>query len=382
MPSAEPSLALVRDTLQLRYPAAWAEDWDRVGLICGDPDDPVRRVLFAVDPHPAVVAEAAQWGADLVVTHHPLLLRGVHSVAADTAKGSVVHQLIRAGCGLLAMHTNADAAPDGVNDALADIAGLGDRTPLVASPAHDIDKLVVFVPPDHRVALAEAIFAAGAGRIGGYDSCAYWSSGRGQFRPQPGAQPFVGTDGVVEVVAEDRLEAVIPRSARGRVVAALRAAHPYEEPAFDVVELVNPRPGVGIGRIGALPVTMTVREVARGLSAQLPNTVTGVRIAGDPDRQVEVAALCSGAGDSLLSAVRATPADVYITADLRHHPVDEHLAAGGCPVIDLSHWASEWPWLPNAARQLRSDLARAGADIETRVSTLVTDPWRDLLRSM
>ncbi len=376
-----PTLGAVRDLLQRRYPPGLAESWDRVGLVCGDPAQPVRRVLFAVDPHPLVAAEAREWGADLVVTHHPLLLRGVHSVAADTAKGAVVHALITAGCGLLAMHTNADSAPGGVNDALADIAGVAGTTPLVPSPADAVDKLTVHVPATHRAAVADAVFAAGAGRIGEYDSCGYWTAGTGQFRPDADARPYLGTVGTLETVAEDRLEVVLPRRLRYPVVAAMLAAHPYERPAFDVLETANPRPGSGIGRIGGVAAEQTtVGDLAARMAAGLPATAGGVRIAGDPRTMVRTVALCSGAGDSLLDAVRRTDADVYITSDLRHHPVDEHLAAGGCPVIDLPHWASEWPWLPVAAGALESDAAALDLSVHTRVSTVVTDPWTHLVR--
>ncbi len=369
-----PTLAEVVAALQRRFPPSLAESWDRVGLVCGDPDTAVERILFAVDPTLAVAQEAVEGGAHLLVTHHPLLLRGVHTVATTTGKGRVVHRLISGGCGLFTMHTNADAAQGGTNAALAGLLGLRDVQPLVAADGPAIDKLVVFVPPEHRASVMQSLFAAGAGRIGDYDSCAYWTDGTGQFRPTAGAQPFIGRPGEISEVAESRIEVVLPRARRHAVIASLRAAHPYEEPAFDVWETVAPSP-LGIGRIGTLAPPTTLRAFAETVAGILPETSAGLRVAGDPERIVRTVAICSGAGDSLLAAVRATGADVYLTADLRHHPADEHLAENGCALIDASHWASEWPWLQGAAADLAADLGAAGFTVEAHVSSTSTDPW-------
>lgn len=360
--------------LDRRFPPGLAEDWDRVGLVVGDPAAPVQMIWFAVDPTDAVAREAVEGGAGLLVTHHPLLLRGVHSVAATTGKGRVIHRLITGGCGLFTMHTNADAAAGGTNATLAELLHLRDVQPLTTGPGPAVDKLVVFVPPTHREALLQALFAAGAGHLGDYDSCAYWTEGTGQFRPQPGAAPYLGEVGRVEHVAESRIELVLPAHRRAAVVQALRSAHPYQEPAYDLWPTVT-MATEGIGRIGVLPEPISLRDFGERVAGVLPGTPTGVRVAGDPDRSVRTVAICSGAGDSLLAAVRATPADVYLTADLRHHPADEHLGAAGCALVDVSHWASEWPWLDGAAQALAADLAATGFTVDTHVSRLSTDPW-------
>jgi len=272
------SVADVVRVLEHRYPPATAEDWDAVGLVAGDPAAPVRRVLFAVDPVSAVLDEAVEWGADLVVTHHPLLLRGIHSVAATTFKGALLHRLIRSGIALYAAHTNADAAVGGVADALAAAVGLVDTVPLVA-----------------------------------------------------------GDDAAT-----------------------------------------------GIGRVGTLATPTTLRAFAQGVADAVPRTAQGVRFAGDPDGRVERVAVVGGSGDSLFDAVRAAGVDAYVTADLRHHPASElreraeFEADGGTAtpyLVDLAHFASEWPWLAYAARDLEADLAARGTTVETRVSTLRTDPW-------
>lgn len=369
------TLADVVDLLEARYPPRTAEDWDAVGLVAGDPAAPVRKVLLAVDPTEEVAAEALRWGADLVVTHHPLYLRGTSTVAATTPKGRVVHHLLAGGCGLYVAHTNADAAADGVAQALADALGLVDTRPLVPRPGAALDTLVTFVPREHTQALLDALAAAGAGRLGEYERAAFTSPGTGTFRPLPGARPAVGEVGTAAQVAEDRLEIVLPRERRTSVLAALRAAHPYEEPAFTLVAQATQQAETGTGRVGQLPAPVPLRAFAAQVAAVLPATPQGIRVGGDLDAEVRTVAVCGGAGDSLLGEARRSGADVYLTADLRHHPASEHLADGRPFLVDATHWASEWPWLPRAAEVLRSDAAARGARLDLRVSTLVTDPW-------
>ena len=271
MESISCTLAEVVECLEALYDPSWAESWDAVGLVCGDPEQAVRKVLFAVDPVAVVVDEALGWGADLVVTHHPLYLRGTTSVAATTFKGRVVHRLIRGGAALYAAHTNADVADPGVSDALARAVGLtGDLRPL--------------------------------------------------------------------------------------------------QPSVD-----DPRRG--LGRIGDLPAPMPLGEFAALAASGLPRTAGPLRVAGDPGRPVRTVAVCGGAGDSLLGTARAAGVDVFLTADLRHHPASEHMEADGPALVDASHWATEWPWLADAARRLTSALAARGITVEARVSDAVTDAW-------
>jgi dinuclear metal center YbgI/SA1388 family protein len=261
------TLGDVLDTLERAYPAALAESWDTgIGLTCGDRDDPVTGVLLAVDVDAVTVAETASVGAQLLLTHHPLLFRPVQSVAAGTAKGSLVHLMIRSGLAHAAAHTNADTAVGGVNDALAAVLGLGGTRPLLPHP-----------------------------------------------------------DGVT-----------------------------------------------GSGRVGALAEPLTLAEFAALVARRLPATAGGVRAAGAPDRVVGTVAVCGGAGDSYLAAAAASGADVYLTSDLRHHVVAEFVADPGNPaVVDVAHWAGEWPWLPVAADLLRA----AHPDLTVTVSTTRTDPW-------
>lgn len=263
-------LADIVDVLDETYPPSLASDWDAVGLVCGDPGDLIESVTVAVDATAEVVDTVGPGG--LLLAHHPLLLRGVHSVAADHPKGALIHRLIRSGAALFTAHTNADAARPGVSDALAEAVGL--TVEEVLDPAPD--------------------------------------------RPHP-------------------------------------------MPA-----------GCGIGRIGSLPRPERFADVVARVAAALPPTAWGVRAAGDPDKPVSRVAVCGGAGDSLLPAVAQAGVQAYLTADLRHHPADEHSRASGVGLIDVAHWASEFPWCAQVAEVLRD---RFGTSITVCVSRLRTDPW-------
>jgi dinuclear metal center YbgI/SA1388 family protein len=364
-------LADVIDVLDAAYPPRLARDWDSVGLVCGDPAEAVDSVTIAVDATPAVVGEVPDRG--LLLAHHPLLLRGVDTVAASTAKGALLHRLIRTGRALFTAHTNADAASPGVSDALAAALGLAvDEVlaPVAAGP--DLDKWVVFVPPENADAVREALFAAGAGQIGDYSHCSWSVTGIGQFLPHGGASPAIGSVGTVERLPEDRVEVIAPARLRGRLLTAMRAAHPYEEPAFDILALA-PIPGsAGLGRIGSLPTPEPLSAFVSRVQDALPATSWGVRASGESDAKVSRVAVCGGAGDSLLDTVAAADVQAYVTADLRHHPVDEHRRVSDVALVDVAHWASEYPWCAQAAELLRCHFSDS---LPVRVSTVRTDPW-------
>lgn len=366
------TLGDVLSTLERAYPPATAESWDAVGLVCGDRAEPVSRVLFCVDADRSTVDEAVEVGAQLLVAHHPLLLRGVTGVPADDPKGALVHRLIRSGVALYTAHTNADAANPGVSDALAEAIGLTVTGPLTPNPGRELDVLATYVPVADAAKVLEALHAAGAGTIGDYRDTAWSVDGTGQFRPVDGANPAIGSVGELERVAETRIEIVLDRRLRADVMRALRAAHPYEEVAFNLNEIPALPSDTGIGRIGVLPEPEPLRVFAQRVADALPRTEWGVRAAGDPDRPIRTVAVCGGAGDSYLSAATRAGVDAYVTSDLRHHPAGEHLAKGGPALVDVAHWAGEWPWCGQAADVVR---AAFGGTVDVLVSTRRTDPW-------
>lgn len=383
-----PTVAEIVDWSRSTFPEALAESWDSVGLVCGRPEADVHSVLVTVDVTEAVVDQALAGGCGLILAHHPLLFQAVTSIAATDFRGRTITRLLQADIALLTAHTNADAASPGVSDALADVLGLVESKPLVPTPAAPLDKLVVFVPPAHSMMLLDALADAGAGRLGQYERCAYQVEGVGTFRPIGSANPAIGRVGQIETVAELRLEMVVPRSRRDAVVRVLREVHPYEEPAFDLVSL-DPGPAdTGIGRIGRLVEPMTLAAFTELVASALPATAQGVRVAGELERLVSSVAVCGGSGDSLLAQVERMGADVFVTSDLRHHRAGDHLAEGGAALVDVAHWAGEFPWLWQVAGQLEDafsgspgDGAGPSGDFKVEVCELRTDPWRATLRS-
>jgi dinuclear metal center YbgI/SA1388 family protein len=370
-----PRLADIIAVLDGWFDPRWAESWDAVGLVCGDPAESVERLLLAVDAVPSTIRETLSTSSQLLITHHPLLLTPVHGVPADDAKGALVHRMIRGGVAHFVAHTNADVADPGVSDALADRVGLQALRPLEPHADEPFDKLVVYVPTSDAQRLIDALAAAGAGAIGAYDRCAWTVEGIGTFRPRLGAQPTIGRVGEIEQVVETRVEMVVPVGRRRAVVDALHAVHPYEEPAFDLLA-ARPVPGRrGTGRVGELARAMPLREFVAHAAATLPATVGGVRAAGDPERLVRTVAVCGGSGGSLAEEARRAGAEAFLTADLKHHPAVEAVTergGDGMALVDAAHWATEAPWLDAVAARLRETL---GTTVEVRVSRRVTDPW-------
>ena len=285
------TLADVVSVLEGLYDPRDAEDWDAVGLVCGDAAAPVRRILFAVDPVADVVDEALRIGADLVVCHHPLLLSAVHGVPASDPRGAVVHRLLGAGSALFTAHTNADVASPGVSDALASVLGLTSLRPLLPLPGPALDGLVAYVPVAGAAALMDALALAGAGAVGDYSRCSWRVDGTGTFLPGPGASPAVGSVGNETEVEETRLEMVLPRGRRAAVLQALRRSHPYEMPAFQLTELVAEPGPKGLGRVGVLPAPMRLDAFVTLVESALPATAWGVRATGDPARVVRTVAV-------------------------------------------------------------------------------------------
>jgi dinuclear metal center YbgI/SA1388 family protein len=355
------------------YPPGDAEEWDEVGLQVGDPTWPVERVVVTLDVTGEVIAATEGGPATLVLAHHPTLFRPLSRLTPDTAAGRVVLRAARSGVAVLAAHTNLDVAEDGTgtSDPVVRCLGLTGVHSLTASiRAASQVKLATFVPADHVDAVLDALAAAGAGSIGEYERCSFRVTGTGTFTPGPSADPYSGEVGVANAETEDRLEMVLPRSQVRPVVAALRAAHPYEEVAYDLYPLIEASPGLGL--CGDLPQQLPLRELAEVIGRDLP--APHLRVAGDRDRLVRRVAVVGGAGVSLAGRARAAGADVLVTGDVKHH---EALDARemGLSVIDAGHHATEvaamgrWRGRIEAAARDRELTAQVVA------SNVATCPW-------
>jgi len=353
------------------YPPDLAEEWDNVGLQVGDPGAVVERVLVALDPTAGVVAAAAAQGAQLLVTHHPLLFKPLRRLTPDDPTGHVVWQAVQAGVAIVAAHTNLDVAADGLNRWLATRLQLVDAEPL-QPVAGQLIKLVVFVPASHAETVADALFAAGAGQIGAYDRCSFRAGGIGTFRPGFGTSPFIGTFGEDQLVEEVRLETVVPQRRLSRVLERMSQAHPYEEVAYDLIPLANHLPGAGLGRIGRLAEPLALAELAERIKAGL--ACETVRLVGRPDQPVSKVAVCGGSGAGLIREARRRGADVLVTGDIKYHEARQGEDLG-LALIDAGHFATERPAVAELAARLGDEAAARGWRLDILVHAGEHDPF-------
>lgn len=332
-------------------PMELAESWDNVGLLVGDLQQQVQGIVVALDASADVLDQLSDNEAELLVVHHPLIFSGMKRLVEDGGVNTLLRRLIYEGHSLIALHTNLDSAPHGLNQYVAEKLGLVDICPLLPNSARPLLKLVVFVPESHQEELRAALCAAGAGQIGHYSDCTFSSSGQGTFRPMAGSKPYIGETGVLESVTEQRLEMVVAKSALAAVLNALKAVHPYEVPAYDILPQEIAWPGAGLGRIGRCQQTVSMAHFAAHVDEVL--SVPRIAMVGDPSAKVSRVALCTGSGgDFLPDAIRAG-ADLYLTGELKHH---QALLARqqGIAVLDIGHFASERPAVPLLADYLEA----------------------------
>ena len=339
-------------------PSRLAESWDNVGLLWGDPEAGLTRIMTCLTVTNRTALEAIHERAELIVSHHPVLFKAVKRVRADLPETGMLWGLARAGIAIASPHTAFDNTQGGINDGLARRLGLVDVGPLrvLESGSPLPFKVVVFTPRNDQEAVLNAAFAAGAGRIGAYEECSFAIPGAGTFFGAEGANPSIGQAGRRETVRERRVEVVCPGDRLDAVLKAIRAAHSYEEPAIDVYPLHPTATGPGSGRIGQLPEAMTLDdfalEVARLLKAG------GLQVVGAPEKPIGRVAVVCGAGDDFLpDAVRAG-ADVLLTGEARFHRAieAENLGIG---LIVAGHHATERPGVEDLAARLRAAFPEA-----------------------
>lgn len=350
-------------------PPRLAESWDNVGLLWGDPDAEVERVMTCLTVTPRSAQEAIDEKAGLIVSHHPVLFRAAKRVVADQPDQGMLWHLGRAGVAVYSPHTAFDNTVGGINDGLARRLGLIDVGPLRQSPAPGSFKVVVFTPESDHEAVLAAAFGAGAGRIGAYEDCSFATPGIGTFFGAEGAHPTIGQAGRRETVHEQRVEIVCPGERLGAVLAAVRAAHSYEEPAIDVYPLHSEPGGPGVGRLGTLPMATTLEAFARVVATTLGTR--GLQFVGEPDRPVARVAIVCGAGDDFLGEALRAGADVLLTGEARFHRALEAEALGVGLVV-AGHHATERPGVDDLAVRL----GEAFPGLIVRASRREHDPFR------
>jgi len=325
----------ITDVLERFAPPALQEHYDNSGLQVGQRDTDVEAALVCVDCTEEVVAEAVQRGCGLIISHHPLIFRGLKGLTGRHHVERTVLALIRNNIALYAIHTNLDNVIDGVNGEIAERLGL--KVERVLEPKPDqLRKLVVFVPEKQAETVRQAMFDAGAGRIGHYDECSYNFQGQGTFRALEGANPFVGTVGQRHQEPEMRIEVVIDAARERAIVQAMKAVHPYEVPAFDIHPLLNRNNEVGAGVVGMLAAPLTPPQFLNHLKRVFGTGA--IRHTALPGSLIHRVAACGGSGSSLIDAARAAGAQAFVTADLKYHQFFE---GEGLLLCDVGHYESE-----------------------------------------
>ena len=362
-------------------PPSVAEPWDNVGLQVGDPESIVKKSVVALEISSRTIEEAAACGATAIICHHPLIFHPIKSLREDKYGNFMLARLIRSRIALIVAHTNLDKSEPGPNYALANALGIQVEKWLRPDSRQEFVKLLIFTPEGHEAAMIEAIARGGGGGIGNYSHCTFRSRGTGTFKPLEGANPFIGDVGRMEETEEWRIESLVPRKALANVLREVRAAHPYEEPALDVVPVEIALSSSGLGIIGSLPGEIGLSEWQKAVDAAirplLPKSSQsqweGCRIITGSSRSIQRIAICSGSGGSLIADAADVGVDCLLTGEIDHH--DAIMARErDLPVVCLGHFASEAAAMPYFADALRTE----APSLEFVVSQSDADPMASL----
>ncbi|HPN59531.1 MAG TPA: Nif3-like dinuclear metal center hexameric protein [Chitinophagaceae bacterium] len=329
-------IATVISFLEAWAPSSLQESYDNAGLITGSPEWDCTGIICSLDATEAVIREAKARGCNLVVAHHPIIFGGLKKINGKNYVEQTIIRAIKEDIAIYAIHTNLDNVLSGVNGRIADQLGLLNQS-ILAEKDLTLKKLFTFVPVDHAEKVRTALFDAGGGQIGNYSECSFNSEGTGTFRAGEGANPFVGQLNERHSEPEIKLELVFPAHLQGNMIRALRAAHPYEEVAFDVMALANLHPAIGSGVIGELPEPLSEPEFLKKVKSVFGTPV--IRHTAFSGQVVKRVAVCGGAGSFLISKALAKGADAYLTADMKYHEFFD--ANDRLLLADLGHYESE-----------------------------------------
>ncbi len=353
-------------------PFTLAEEWDNVGLQSGNPASTVNKIMVALDPSIGAVESAVAANCQLLLTHHPLLFKPLKKIALNEPTGYLISLSLKNDLSIVSLHTNYDLADAGLNDVLAERLDLDQWGPLKVSGADELVKLAVFVPKGYESGVLESLLRFGV-TLGNYRDCSFQASGLGTFTPLDGAQPFLGSIGARESVDETRLEVLIVKDQISAAVSAMKAAHPYEEPAYDLYPLLNKGKCWGLGRIGDLSEAVPLVKFAGLVKERL--SAVGTRFVGEPGKQIRKVALCGGSGASLIKAAARMGADVLVTGDIKYHDAREAEALG-IALIDAGHFATEVIMVGNVAGRLAGVLREKGYAAEMVAYEGERDPFK------
>jgi dinuclear metal center YbgI/SA1388 family protein len=315
---------------------AYQEGYDNTGLNIGNPEMEVKGILCTLDVTMEVVDEALAKNANLIIAHHPLIFDGLKSLTGKSEIEQIVIRAIKENIAIYAGHTSFDNVPNGVNAKICGILGVY-KCEILAPQRNELLKLVTFIPETHANDVREALFKAGAGHIGNYDSCSFNTPGQGSFRGSEKTTPFVGNKGEVHFENEIKTEVIIPRFLKNKAVTTLLKNHPYEEVAYDIYPLENENPFIGAGMIGELKEALPLKKLLKLLQEKF--SAEGIRYTCDADKSIKKIAVCGGSGAFLIKKAIAKGADAFITGDIKYHQFFE--GSDQMSIIDIGHYESE-----------------------------------------
>ncbi len=345
---------------------------DRIGLQLGTLQKDIRNVLIALDVNDEVVEEAIRLNVDLIIAHHAIIFRPLKQLQTDTPMGRLYEKLIKHDIAVYISHTNLDVTEGGMNDWMAEAIGIENGSPIEDIHTEQLSKLVVFVPKSHHQQVLDAILGAGAGFIGDYSHCSFNIEGFGTFMPHEGTTPFIGKQGKLEQVEEIRIETIVPKGIRNKVVQAMLKAHPYEEVAYDLYAMDLKGRTLGLGRVGKLNTPMILAEFIEVVKQNLQ--VDHVRVVGDLQRPIRKAAVIGGSGGRYITPSIFKGADVLVTGDIDYHTAQDALMAG-IAIIDPGHNAEKIMKL-KVAEWMREKLQSAKVETQVYASEVNTEPFQ------
>jgi dinuclear metal center YbgI/SA1388 family protein len=348
-------------------PLAYQEDYDNAGLIVGNPDQEIHQVLISLDCIEAVVDEAIATNCQVIISHHPIVFKGLKRFNGKTYVERVVEKAIRNNIALYAIHTNLDSIMTGVNAKICERLGL-ENTHILSPKQGLLKKLVTYVPTSHVDQVRNALFHAGAGNIGNYSECSFNAEGTGTFKGNEDSDPYVGQPGIRHTEEETRIETVYPANLESKILMALMLAHPYEEVAYDLYALTNQHQQVGSGMAGELDQAMDAEEFLYHLKEKMQAHV--IRHTAFTGKQIKKVAVCGGSGGFLLKHAIAAGADIFITADYKYHEFFD--ADNKIIIADIGHFESE-----QFTQQLLHEMIKKKfADLPLRLTSVNTNPVR------
>lgn len=324
--------------IENKYPVNLAYSWDNVGLLVGDFESEIKKILVCLEANEKVVQEAIENKVDLIITHHPFLFSKINKVNTKDLKGKLIHCLIKNDISLYSMHTNFDIAFDGLNDYFMEILGFEDCKVLDVTDSETLYKLAVYVPVSHEQVVRDAICEVGAGHIGNYSNCTFNINGRGTFKPQEDSKPFIGEVGKLEETQEVKVETVVQGSILQKTISKMLKSHPYEEVAYDIYKLENKGKSVGLGRYSTLKGETDLQALCEKIKMKL--NMEHIRVVGELNTKIKKVAVVTGAGSNMVGLAKSKNCDVIITGDVKYHEAQDALDMGMC-IVDCGHFDTE-----------------------------------------